>query len=200
MNCVLSLLKNNGTIVENRYLTYKDVHFDYAQISLLGNHAENTEDGNVMLVSEYDLEQVLTYKWYLTRAGYPGTYGTVDGKIKFSRPLQLHQFLFPHAPHGHVIDHINRNKLDNRRDNLRVCTALQNSYNKSKPKNSTKRFKGVTQVGGKKNPSFIASITKDGIKHEMKDIETEEQAARMYDIMAEELFGEYAAKNFSDAK
>lgn len=200
MNCVLNLFKDDGTIVENRYLTYKDVHFDYAQISLLGDHAENTQDGNVMLVSYCDLEFVLEYKWYLTRSGYPGTYGSVDGSLKFPRPVSLHQFLHPHTPYGHVVDHINRNKLDNRRNNLRVCTALQNSYNKSKPKGSSKRFKGVTKVGGKKNPTFIASITKDGIKHDIKDIKTEEQAAKVYDMMAEELFGEYAGKNFSAIK
>jgi hypothetical protein len=94
-----------------------------------------------------------------------------------------------------VIDHINRDRLDNRRENLRICTPLQNSYNRSKPKNSGKTFKGVTKVG-KKNPTYTASITKDGVKHDMKGIPTERQAAEMYDLMAEQLFGEYAAKNF----
>ena len=200
INCVLNLLRNDGKIIENRYLTYNDVYFDYAQVTLLGDHAENTQDGNVMLVSYHDLEFVLKYKWYLTRAGYPGTYGTVDGLAKFSRPLSLHQFLYPNIPYGYVVDHINRNRLDNRRDNLRICTAVQNSYNKSKPKNSNKRFKGVTQVGGKKNPTYTASISKNGIKHEIKDIKSEEEAAKMYDIMAEDLFGEYAAKNFPNIK
>jgi hypothetical protein len=200
MNCVLNLFRNDGKIIENRYLTYNDVHFDYAQVSLLGDHAENTQDGNVMLISYHDLECILKYKWYLTRAGYPGTYGTVDGSVKFSRPLCLHQFLYPNIPCGYVVDHINRNKLDNRHDNLRVCTAIQNSYNKSKPKNSSKRFKGVTQVGGKKNPTYTASVSKNGIKHEIKDIKSEEEAAKIYDIMAEDLFGEYAAKNFSNIK
>jgi len=197
MNCVLNLFKDDGTIIEDRYLTYNDVHFDYAQVSLLGDHAENTQDGNIMLVSYLDLELIIKFKWYLTASGYPGTYGSLDGLVKFSRPLHLHQFLYPNTPHGYVVDHINRNRLDNRRSNLRICTTLQNSYNKSKPKNSTKRFKGVTKTGTKANPVFTASVTKDGIKREIKNIKSEEEAAKVYDMMAEELFGEFAAKNFS---
>lgn len=194
MNSVIDLFRNDGTVVENRYLTYNDVYFDYAQVMLLGDHAENTADGNIMLVSCSDLESVLKFKWYLTRAGYPGTYGTYDGDIKFSRPVSLHQMLHPNVPYGYVVDHINRNKLDNRRENLRICTSIENSYNKSKPKNSTRRYKGVT----KNKKSYTASITKDGVKREIKDIQTEEQAAMVYDMMAEELFGNFAAKNFSD--
>lgn len=196
MNYVINLFKNDGSIVENRYLTYNDINFDYAQVSLLGDHADNTSEGNIMLVSYHDLELVLKFKWYLTKAGYPGTYGSVDGSIKYSRPVHLHQFLYPYTPYGHVVDHINRDRLDNRRDNLRICTALQNSYNKSKPKNSNKKYKGVHKTGRKNNPTYTASITKNGVKQEIKNIQTEEQAAKVYDMMAEELFGEYAAKNF----
>ncbi|VBB18671.1 HNH endonuclease [Yasminevirus sp. GU-2018] len=194
MNNVINLYMNDGTVVENRYATFDDVHFDFAQVALAGKHA-NTADGNIMLVSRQDLQLVIKFTWYLNTSGYPGTYGTHDGQVKFSRPVPLHQILYPNIPQGYVVDHINRDRLDNRRENLRVCTAVQNSYNKSKPKNSNRRYKGVEQVG-KKNPTFTASITKDGVKHEMKGIRTEEEAARMYDLMAEELFGEYAAKNF----
>lgn len=194
MNSVINLFRNDGTVVENRYLTYNDVFFDYAQVMLLGDHAEKTDDGNIMLISNYDLENVLKFKWYLTRAGYPGTYGSIDGDIKFSRPVPLHQMLHPDVPYGYVVDHINRDRLDNRRENLRICTSIQNSYNKSKPKNSARRYKGVV----KNKKSYTATVTKDGVKREIKNIQTEDQAAKVYDMMAEELFGEYAAKNFHD--
>lgn len=206
-NTVIHLLRNNGTVIDNFTTDINDINhydniiFDYAQILLLGNHANDSQDGNMFLISKYDLKTVLAYKWYLNASGYPGTYGTVDGQHNFARPIPLHQFVYTlmngFIPQGYVVDHINRNRLDNRRDNLRLCTPLQNSYNKSKPKNSTKRYKGVTKCG-KKNPTYTASITKDGIKHEIKNIQTEEEAARIYDIMAEDLFGEYAAKNFFD--
>lgn len=200
LNNVINLYKKDGTLVENIYESFNDVHFDYAQIALMGKHANSADgntNGNILLVSECDLSFATKFTWYLNNSGYPGTYGNHDGTIKFSRLVPLHQLLYPDILKGYVVDHINRDRLDNRRENLRICTAIQNSYNKSKPKNSTRKYKGVVKHK-KKNPSYAASITKDGIKHEIKNINTEEEAAKMYDIMAEELFGEYAAKNFPD--
>lgn len=196
MSTIINYFKNDGTLVVNDCEDINDLDFDYAQVALLGEHAETTTEGNIMLVSKYDVPAVKRFRWYLAGSGYPATYGTYDETIKFSRPVPLHQLMHGKLAPGYVVDHINRNKLDNRRENLRICTAVQNSYNKSKPKNSAGKYKGVTK-NGKKNPTFTASITKDGVKREIKDIPTEEQAARVYDMMAEELFGPYAAKNFT---
>ena len=90
-------------------------------------------------------------------------------------------------------NHINRNKLDNRICNLRIITAKENSYNRTKNANSENKYKGVQKRGNK----YIAVITKDGIKKEIGGFLTEEDAAKTYDMMAEELFGEYAGKNFN---
>lgn len=197
MSKIINYLTNNGTIIENTNDFEYDVDYDYAQVALIGNHAKDTLDGNIMLVSKCDVEAVKKFKWYLCKSGYPGTYGTCDEMIKFSRPVSLHQIMHGKLEKGYVVDHINRNKLDNRRENLRVCTAVQNSYNKSKPKNSTGKYKGVTKNGKDTNPTYTACVTKDGVRHEIKDIPTEENAAQIYDMMAEELFGQYAAKNFN---
>jgi hypothetical protein len=186
----------DGDIVTD-IVKIQKLDFDYAQITLFGKHAEETVSGNIMLVSARDYKYATEFKWYLNRSGYPGTYGSYDGGVKFSRPVTFHQLVMKQLTSSHdlVVDHINRNKLDNRRANLRLCTALENSYNKSKAKNSSGKYKGVVKRG-KKNPLYVASITKNGIKHEIKGCSTEEDAAKMYDIMAEELFGQYAAKNF----
>jgi len=93
-------------------------------------------------------------------------------------------------PKGNVVDHINRNKLDNRLENLRICSQKQNSYNTSKRNN---KFKGVSKM---KN-GWCAKITKDGQTHIIKNIPSEHEAAKIYDMMAEELFGQYAGKNFN---
>lgn len=195
MSRIINYFKNDGTIVDNVTGNDEELDYDYAQIVLAGNHADNTSEGNIMLISRYDVPDVKRFKWYLSGSGYPGTYGTYDNSIKFARPIAVHQLMHGKLAQGYVVDHINRNKLDNRRVNLRVCTAAQNSYNKSKSKNAIGKYKGVTK-NSTKNPTYTASITKDGVKREIKDIPTEEQAARIYDMMAEELFGSYAAKNF----
>ena len=155
----------------------------YVKLELLGR-AKDTEQ-NYFLVSKSKLEYVLRHSWYLGGNGYPMTYT--------ARSKTLHKNLLGKQETGYVIDHINRNKLDNRFENLRVITAKENSYNRTKSKNSNNTYKGVKKSGNK----FSAVISKDGIKREIGGFDTEEDAAKAYDMMAEELFGEFAGKNFN---
>lgn len=187
----------NGDIVTDQILI-ESFNFEYAQVELVGDHAKNTDKGNTMLISACDYDYAIYYKWYLNKSGYPSTYGSNDGSIQFGVLVPFHQLIFGQQLPGMVIDHINRDRLDNRRSNLRLCTSLENSYNRSKPSGSKNKYKGVTKRGIKK-PTYTASITKDGVKHEIKGCLTEEDAAKMYDVMAEELFGEFAAKNFPNS-
>jgi len=154
----------------------------YVKLELLGR-GKNTEN-NYFLVSLSKLEYVLKHSWYLDSNGYPMTYT--------SRSKTLHRNLFGKQEQGYVIDHINRNKLDNRMENLRVITSRENSYNRTKNANSNNNYKGVI----KKKNSYVACISKNGVRREISGFETEEEAAKMYDMMAEELFGEFAGKNF----
>lgn len=187
MNQIVGYYKNDG---EQGY----DENFDYAQIRLLMSKKSNTNDEYNMLISKCDLNNVLSYKWYYGNSGYPVTYGSYDKTVIFKHPMQIHRLLYGNSAHGYVIDHINRNKLDNRRANLRMCTPAENSYNKTKSVNSLNKYKGVSLQN---NKTYMASITKDGVKHVIKNINTEEEAARIYDMMAEDLHGRFAAKNFN---
>lgn len=60
-------------------------------------------------------------------------------------------------PVGMEVDHINRNKLDNRRSNLRICTHAENLANRIKPRNNTSGYKGV--VWNKSRSKWLAQIT-----------------------------------------
>jgi len=165
---------------------------DYVQLTLLGNHAKI--NNAVVLVSKSSLPIVLNFKWYLSKSLYPVAYQSIDKKIKLGRGRHMHQILMPSVQKGYVVDHINRNKLDNRLTNLRVCTSKQNSYNTSR---RCGKYKGVRKGTCKETTNtWVAFLTKDGKKYEIKDIPTEKQAAQVYDAMAEELFGKYAGKNF----
>jgi hypothetical protein len=170
--------------------------YDYVQIQLMGNHADNVEnyEDNIMLISKKDIHIVMNFKWYLGKSGYPVTYGSIDNEYKFIPPISCHRFLNPNIDKGYVVDHINRNRLDNRRVNYRIITQKQNSYNRTKSKNSSNKYKGVKKY----KKSFSAIISKDGVRTEIRGFKTEEEAAQMYDMMAEDLFGQYAGKNFEN--
>lgn len=163
----------------------------HVKIELLG-HGEN----EFMWVSKDSLNVVLDFNWYLGKDGYPVSFGSVDRKIKGR--IKLHHLVIKigqDVPKGMIIDHINRNRLDNRLENLRICTSQENSFNRTRNANSKNTFKGVKKISAH---NWSAVVTKDGIKHEIKGIGTEEEAGKIYDLMAEDLFGEYAGKNFNE--
>lgn len=152
-----------------------------------------TNSDNYLLVSASDFPYVTEFIWYQGKDGYPVTYSSVDKKIKFGRGQKLHRMLEPNTPSHMVVDHINRNKLDNRRSNLRICTQEENSYNRSKTSSTTKSaYKGVKKTGN----TWSANVTKGGVVHTIKNLPDEITAAKTYDIMVEELFGAFGAKNF----
>ena len=73
------------------------------------------------IVDKKDVERVLQYKWSELSSGYIVAYG--NGKT-----ILLHRFLTD-CPLDKVVDHINHNKKDNRSENMRICTQLENNRN-----------------------------------------------------------------------
>ena len=92
------------------------------------------------------------------------------------------------------VDHINQNKLDNRKSNLRLCSHSQNGINKYKQSNNSSGFKGV--CFNKRRQKFMAFINKDKKRTYIGYFETAEEAGKAYDKKAKELFGEFACLNF----
>lgn len=141
--------------------------------------------GEYFIISIESLQKVLRHEWYLDKNGYPKSYR--------ARGHTLHRYLLGKQEQGYVIDHINRIKTDNRLTNLRVITSKENSYNRTKSCTSKNLYKGVQKKGDK----FIAQISKDGKTHQIGGFKTEEDAAKVYDLMAEQLFGRFAGLNFN---
>lgn len=183
MNHIKGCYKNDGTLCELDKC-------DYVQIELLGPHAK--EKNAIALVSKSCLDTVLQFQWYLGKDNYPITHGTDDKQIVFGKGLKLHKLLYPNVPKGSIVDHMNHDRLDNRIDNLRICTQKQNSYNTKK--RDPDKYKGIYK---QTNGLFTAKATKDGKVYQIKDIAIDKEAAKIYDMIAEELFGEYAGKNFN---
>ena len=93
-------------------------------------------------------------------------------------------------PNGKDVDHINRNPLDNRRENLRICTHQQNQYNRTKQSNNTSGFKGVSF--NKEKQKFEARIGIDGKSKFLGYFDTAEKASECYKQAALKHHGDFA--------
>ena len=91
------------------------------------------------------------------------------------------------------VDHINGNKLDNRRSNLRIATNSQNMMNRGKTASNTSGYKGVF----KNRSLWMARIKVEGRPIYLGSFVTKEEAAFKYDIAAKKYHKEFANLNFN---
>lgn len=87
-------------------------------------------------------------KWHISDNGYVVWRGIVNGK---KRTIRLHR-LIARADPGQIVDHKNRNRLDNRRSNLRICTFRENAANRMSKGYCFDKSKGLWVV--RHNGSF----------------------------------------------
>ncbi|MFH1370831.1 MAG: AP2 domain-containing protein [Planctomycetota bacterium] len=98
---------------------------------------------------------------------------------------------------GLLVDHKNRNTLDNRRDNLRIATHSQNQFNKAKTSEKTSsRFIGVYLE--KSSRLWATKISHHGKSIWLGRFKSESEAARAYDAAAKKYHGEFARLNFTE--
>jgi HNH endonuclease/AP2 domain len=91
-----------------------------------------------------------------------------------------------------IVDHIDRDGMNNRLDNLRLATSNQNQWNQRKGKGSKgSQYKGVVKRGSK----YRAFINCKGKRYELGTYGTEIAAAEAYNAKARELHGAYASLN-----
>jgi hypothetical protein len=156
---------------------------EYVQIPLRGIKSEN----KFTLVDIEDLDKISKYKWHISKG-----YAQSSVNIKGNRvTIKLHRIITK-PNKNEEIDHINHNKLDNRKENLRVCTRKQNTRNTLKRKNCSSKYKGVTW---KTHTEKWRSRLFNNKNISLGCFEDEKDAARAYNEKAKELFGEFAHLN-----
>ncbi len=145
------------------------------------------KDGQKAEVDDEDYDMLSKFKWHCLN-GYAKSFSE-------RHILAMHR-LVTHAQKGLEVDHLNGNRLDNRRSNLRVCTKSVNLQSRKLPKNNTSGYRGVffqpksifhpwhTHIAFNKKIIYVGSYT------------NKKDAALAYDLKAVELYGKLAKTNF----
>lgn len=147
-------------------------------------HIHLSKSGKSIIVDDEDYPLLSRLTWYL-RDSENRVYTSVEGKM-----VQISRLLL--APKkGEEVDHINRNPLDNRKENLRLCTRVQNEMNKPVKKACKSGLKGVRLVRN----SWVARTRVNGKFLHIGCFKTKEDAARAYNEKVKELHGSFAWLN-----
>jgi hypothetical protein len=146
--------------------------------------------GNHAIVDDEDYEWLSKYKWY-DSGGYAVT-NTYTETGEFKSNWRMHRMIM-NPPDDKVIDHINGNKSDNRKENLRIVTIRQNTWNTGKrnDKNVTSNYKGVSYERGRHRVKIGYNDKKENIGTFLDEV----SAANAYNYYARLHFGEFAKLN-----
>jgi hypothetical protein len=140
------------------------------------------------LVDPADADRLAHRSWWLHPDGYAAsdiTSGT--GKVI----AYLHREILAPPP-GLVVDHINGNRLDNRRANLRVATPSENNANsRDRPRRSG--YRGV--YWHRQAERWVSQISVNGRLRHLGLFDDPEEAAKAYDVAARAAWGPYARTN-----
>jgi hypothetical protein len=145
--------------------------------------------GKFAIVDGDDFEALSKFKWGLTPNGYARRNKRRNGR---TIRIYMHRWVL-RTPNGCWTDHINGNKLDNRKINLRVCDASQNGANSKIKRTSSTGFKGVR----KNYNGWQAHITVRRKLHLLGTYPTKKEAAKAYDSASLKFRGEFAKTNKS---
>lgn len=150
--------------------------------------------GKAALVDDEDYEFLSRWKWHYGVGGYACRsqyFGMMNGKPK-KKLILMHRVVNKTFVDDQT-DHINGDRLDNRRLNLRTVNQSQNNMNQKPLAGKSSIYKGVSFF--KRDETWEAHIKKDGRKRHIGYYSSEKTAARAYNIMAHQLFGDYARPN-----
>ena len=152
--------------------------------------------GKVALVDDSDYEWLNQWKWLAHKER--GTYYAlrsvrIKGRLN-RKVIRMHRLIM-NTPDNMLTDHRNHDGLNNQRYNLRVATPGQNQHNRLSWGKSKFLGVGIVKTGINKG-QITAQIHANGKKIHLGNFPTEEAAARVYDVNAKELFGEFANLNF----
>jgi hypothetical protein len=138
------------------------------------------------IVDQEDIRFLGQWKWQFLSNGYAVRTTSINGKRK---AILMHRVI-NNTPEGMITDHINGNKIDNRKKNLRTCTYSKNLMNQRLSSRNTHGLKGITLI--KKTKRWKAQIKLNGKNLNLGHFVNKEDAHTAYVKAAKKYFGEFA--------
>lgn len=153
--------------------------------------------GMVAIVDAEDAVGLLGYSWQAAPGRSERTFHARRAETVGGGSQQRQRYIYMHrqilnAPKGVIVDHIDRDGLNNRKANLRFCSVEQNTWNRPKRLSNTSGYIGVYR-----NKDCLGWIACQRGKY-LGMYPSPEEAARAYDTAARRAFGEFANLNFPD--
>ncbi|MCX5632542.1 MAG: AP2/ERF family transcription factor [Phycisphaerae bacterium] len=153
--------------------------------------------GKFAIIDPEDFEKLNQFKWCAAK-DYDTFYA-----IRFARTannkkttVKMHRQIM-NAKRTDIVDHKNRDGLDNRKRNLSIVTTSQNNANSKRGMNyGSSKYKGVCR--DKKCGKWRAGISYQGKHIHLGMFDDEIEAAKAYDEAAKRYHGEYAVVNFEE--
>jgi len=148
-------------------------------------------------VDDEDFERLNKRRWYRDLDGYAHSVDYIIGKKKWIHISMATEIMKQYNMYDNnkIVDHINRNKLDNRKCNLRMVTKSQSQQNKDKYRNNTSGYKGVYFDKNNSVRPWSSCITSNSKYIYLGRFFTKEEAAKAYNVAAKKYHGEFAVYN-----
>jgi len=145
-------------------------------------------DGFYAYVDAADYEWLSRWKWHVCNEGYAA-------RTENSKRIFMHRLIMQ-PPDGMFVDHMDANKGNNCRSNLRICTPQENQRNMRKQHGACSQYKGVYY--DKRRGKWCAECQFADAKQFLGYFDLEVDAARAYDRAAVLYYGEFARLNFPE--
>lgn len=147
-----------------------------------------TNIDKLALVDDDIFEYLSQWNWFYA-GGYAARWQRMGNKYKL---IKMHREVI-NTPEGMITDHKNRNKLDNRIENLRICDYCQNNNNTKQFSTNTSGYRGVSWNNVCKK--WLAYIAHSYKNYYLGSFDNKEDAAIAWNEAAKELKGEFATLN-----
>lgn len=153
-----------------------------------------TKSGDAIIYDDNDHELISKYRWHTKRVAKKRyAAGRLIPGRKDAQIVQMHRLIMGVLKNRRItVDHINGNGLDNRRENLRLCSIHQNSHNAVRI--TSHGFVGISYQ--KAHNKWRASICYKGKRIYLGEYDQPEEAAAVYDSHARKYYGPMAKVNF----